>query len=403
MNGNFRKTCASAAVLSLAAAGAASAQISDDVVRIGVLTDKSGVYSAVGGAGAVIAAEMAVEDFGGEVAGAPIEVVSADHQNKPDIAASTAREWIDRDGVDVITEMLNSGVGLAVQNLASNREVITINTGAGSTQLTNEECTEYGIHYVYDTHSMAVGTGGAIVEGGGDTWFFISADYAFGESLEANTTAQLEAMGGEVVGGVKHPLSTADFSSYLLQAQNSGAEVIGLANAGGDFTNAVKQANEFGIVEGGQALAGLLVFLTDVKSLGLPVAQGLEFTTAWYWDQDEESREFAERFLERHGTMPTMVHAGLYSAITNYLKAIDEAGTDAGPEVRQVLGEMEIDDFFAQGEIREDGRFVHDMFLVQAKTPEESEGEWDLVKVTSRIPADEAFIPLSESKCSLVQ
>lgn len=394
-----------AAALGLAAGPAlADKGISGDEVKIGVLTDMSGVYTDIGGKGAIIATEMAVEDFGGSVLGKPIRIVSADHQNKADIASAKAREWIDNDGVDVITELLNSGVAIAVQKLASAKKTITITTGAGSTALTNQECTPFGIHYVYDTYALPVGTATAIVQGGGKDWFFITADYAFGHSLESNTTRVVQEQGGTVKGHVRHPLASSDFSSYLLQAKASGAKVIGLANAGGDFTNAIKQANEFGIVQGGQDLAGMLVFLTDIKSLGLDVAQGLNFTVAWYWDQDEASRDFANRFMKRHGAMPTMVQAGLYSAVTNYLKAVEATGTDDGEVVRAELGKMPINDFFASnGHIREDGRFVHDMYLVKAKKPDDSKGPWDLMSIERRIPGEQAFIPLAQNGCALAK
>lgn len=394
---------ASATALACMAGSASAAGISDNVVKIGVLTDMSGVYSAIGGQGAVVATKMAVEDFGGKVLGKKIEIVSADHQNKPDIGSAKAREWIDSEGVDVITELLNSGVGIAVQKTASDKHTITLNTGAGSTALTNKDCTKYGIHYVYDTYSLPVGTATAIVKQGGKSWFFVTADYAFGHSLENNTSNVVKNLGGKVVGGVKAPLGTTDFSSYLLQAKASGAQVIALANAGGDFTNAVKQANEFGIVQGGQKLAGMLVFLTDVKSLGLNVAKGLNFTTAWYWDQNDETRAFAKRFMKRHGAMPTMVQAGLYSATINYLKAVEAAGTDDSDAVRAQLGKMKIDDMFAKGHIRKDGLFQHDMFLAKAKAPADSKSDWDLMSIERRIPGDQAFMSIAEGSCAMAK
>ncbi|MGO1500659.1 MAG: ABC transporter substrate-binding protein [Marinobacter sp.] len=377
--------------------------LSDDKVKIGVLSDMSGVYKSLEGPGAVVAAEMAIEDFGGKVMGKSIEVISADHQNKPDIGASTAREWIDTKGVDMITALDNSSVGLSVQGLANDKKIITMNTGAGSTALTEEQCTPYGIHYVYDTHALPVGTATAMVKNGGKKWFFITADYAFGHSLRDNTGAVVEDMGGEVVGNVNAPLSTNDFSSYLLQAQSSGADVIGLANAGQDTVNAIKQANQFRIVQGGQKLAGMLVFITDVHSMGLDIAQGLQFTTAFVWNQNDEAKEWSERFSERQGAMPTMVQAGVYSAVTNYLKAVKEAGTDETEAVRATLGEMTLNDVFVKdGKIAANGSMLHDMYLVEAKKPSESESEWDLLKVISKIPADQAYIPIDESKCSLV-
>ncbi|MBC7185126.1 MAG: ABC transporter substrate-binding protein, partial [Marinobacter sp.] len=299
------------AMATLAMPLTASAELTDGKLKIGVLSDMSGVYKALEGPGAVVAAKMAIEDFGGSVLGQPVEVISADHQNKPDIGASTAREWIDAKEVDMITALDNSSVALSVQGLANDKKVITMNTGAGTTALTEEQCTPYGIHYVYDTHALPVGTATAMVKNGGKSWFFITADYAFGHSLRDNTGAVVKSLGGEVVGNVNAPLSTNDFSSYLLQAQSSGADVIGLANAGQDTVNAIKQANQFRIVQSGQKLAGMLVFITDVHSMGLDIAQGLQFTTAFVWNQNDETRAWSERFYERHGAMPTMVHAGV--------------------------------------------------------------------------------------------
>ncbi|MFL1456679.1 ABC transporter substrate-binding protein [Marinobacter sp. GN3S48] len=382
---------------------AANASLSNDMVKIGVLSDMSGVYKALEGPGAVVAAEMAIEDFGGEVLGKPIEIVSADHQNKPDIGASTAREWIDSENVDMITALDNSSVALSVQGLASDRKVITLNTGAGTTALTEEQCTPYGIHYVYDTHALPVGTATAMVKNGGEKWFFITADYAFGHSLRDNTSAVVESLGGEVVGDVEAPLSTNDFSSYLIQAQSSGADVIGLANAGQDTVNAIKQANQFRIVQGGQKLAGMLVFISDVHSMGQDIAQGLQFTTAFVWNQNDEAEEWSRRFYDRHGAMPTMVHAGVYSAVSNYLKAVDETGTDDSDAVRKALGDMTLNDMFVKGgKIAPNGSMLHDMYLVEVKKPEEATEEWDLLKVVSKIPADQAFISMEETKCKLV-
>jgi branched-chain amino acid transport system substrate-binding protein len=391
------------AMATLAMPITASAELTDGKLKIGVLSDMSGVYKALEGPGAVVAAKMAIEDFGGSVLGQPVEVISADHQNKPDIGASTAREWIDTKEVDMITALDNSSVALSVQGLANDKKVITMNTGAGTTALTEEQCTPYGIHYVYDTHALPVGTATAMVKNGGESWFFITADYAFGHSLRDNTGAVVESLGGEVVGNVNAPLSTNDFSSYLLQAQSSGADVIGLANAGQDTVNAIKQANQFRIVQSGQKLAGMLVFITDVHSMGLDIAQGLQFTTAFVWNQNDETRAWSERFFERHGAMPTMVHAGVYSAVTNYLKAVKETGTDDSDTVRAKLGEMTLNDMFVKnGSILPNGTMLHDMYLVEVKKPSESESEWDLLRVVSKIPAEQAFIPLSESKCPLV-
>ncbi len=380
-----------------------TAELSDNKVKIGVLSDMSGVYKSLEGPGAVIAAEMAIEDFGGKVLDQPIEIISADHQNKPDIGASTAREWIDAKEVDMITALDNSSVALSVQGLAADKKIITMNTGAGTTALTEEQCTPYGIHYVYDTHALPVGTATAMVKNGGKKWYFITADYAFGHSLRDNTGAVVESLGGEVVGNVNAPLSTNDFSSYLLQAQSSGADVIGLANAGQDTVNAIKQANQFRIVQSGQKLAGMLVFLTDIHSMGLEIAQGLQFTTAFVWNRDDEALAWSNRFNERHGAMPTMVQAGVYSAVTHYLEAVKAVGSDNSDAVRKKLGEMELNDFFVKnGKIAANGSMLHDMYLVEVKKPEESESEWDLLRVVSTIPAATAFISMDKTACPLV-
>jgi len=389
----------------LSMAGLASAAgISNNVVKIGVLTDMSGVYSAIGGEGSVTAAKMAVADFGGKVLGKKIEVISADHQNKADIASEKAREWFDNDHVDMVIGLLNSGCAIAVQKLGQEKHHIVISTGAGSTALTNKDCSPYGIHYVYDTYSLPKVAASAIIDHGGKTWFFLTADYAFGHSLEENTAKFVKNHGGKVLGQVLHPLATSDFSSYLLQAQSSGAKVIGLANAGGDFVNAVKQAREFGIVQGGQTIAGMLVFLSDVKSLGLDVAQGMEFATAFYWNRDAASRKWSERYFKKTGAMPTMNQAGVYSATMHYLKAIKAAGTDNSDAVMKAFRAMKIDDFFSQnGYLRPDGTMVHDMFLAEVKKPSESKGPWDLLKIIKTVPGDEAFMPMSEGSCSFVK
>lgn len=378
------------------------AQISGDVVKLGVLNDRSGLYADLSGEGSVIAARMAVEDFGGEVAGMPIEIVSADHQNQPDVGASIAREWIDRDDVDAIVDVPTSSVALAVQEVTRDAERVFLISGAAATDLTNAACSPTGIHWTYDTHALAVGTGSAMVQEGGESWFFITADYAFGHSLEENTARVVEENGGQVLGSVRHPLSSADFSSYLLQAQGSGADVIGLANAGTDTTNAIKQASEFGIVESGQSLAGLLLFITDVHSLGLDVAQGLSLTTGFYWDRTDASREWSERFMERHGAMPTMVHAGVYSSVLHYLEAIEATGTD---EALAVVAEMKanpVNDgvLTDDGTIRDDGRMVYDMYLAQVKAPSDSEGAWDYYEIVRTIPGDEAYMPVT-GECDL--
>lgn len=394
-----------ACIASLAlAASASAAGISGDVVKIGVLTDMSGVYSKIGGPGTLAAVELAIADFGGTVNGKPIQVISADHQNKADIASTKAREWFDTEKVDMVTGLLNSSCALAVQKIGEEKKRITINTGAGSTDLTNKSCSPYGIHYVYDNYALGNVAGSAIVKRGGKNWFFITADYAFGHSLEQNTTTFINKLGGKVTGSVRHPLSTADFSSYLLQAQGSGAKVIGLANAGGDFTNAVKQAREFGIVQGGQTIAGMLVFDSDVKSLGLDTAQGMQFASGFYWDRDDATREWSKRFHAKTGAMPTMDQAGAYSGTMNYLKAIKAAETDDPDAVMAKLRSMDLSDFFAvNGKLRQDGRMVHDMYLMEVKKPSESKGEWDLAKIINTVAGNDAFMPLSESSCPLVK
>jgi len=397
-------TTSLAAVAALALGLPAQAEISDGVVKIGVLNDQSGLYADLAGQGSVEAARMAVEDFGATVNGMPIEIVSADHQNKPDVGSSIVREWIDRDGVDVVVDVPTSSVALAVQEVTRDKDTAFLINGAATTRLTNEDCAPTGVHYTYDTYSLAIGTGKAIVEDGGDTWFFITADYAFGHSLEEDTSAVVRENGGEVLGSVRHPLDTADFSSYLLQAQGSGAKVIGLANAGSDTTNAIKQANEFGIVQAGQSLAALLMFVTDVHALGLDVAQGLKLTTGFVWNMNDETRAFAERFAERRGGQrPTMVHAGVYSSVLHYLKAVAAIDDDAGEAAVDQMKAMPVDDFFARGgTIRADGRMVHDMYLVEVKAPAESTEAWDYYNVLATIPGDEAYQPLSESTCPLV-
>jgi branched-chain amino acid transport system substrate-binding protein len=387
-----------------ATAAPAKEKISDGVVKIGVLTDMSGVYSALGGKGTQVAVEMAVKDFGGTVLGKPIQVVGADHQNKADIASAKAREWFDNGQVDMITGLLNSGCALAVQKLGGDKKRVVMVTGAATTDLTNKDWNPYSVHYVYDTYALGKVTGQAVVQGGGKTWFFITADYAFGQSLEANTTKFVTQGGGKVVGSVRHPLSTADFSSYLLQAQSSKAQIIGLANAGGDTINAIKQAREFGIGQKGQKLVGLLIFDTDIKSLGLNAAQGMQFTSGFYWDRDEAARAWSKRFFAIHKAQPTMDQAGAYSATMNYLKAIKAAGTDDPDAVMAKLKSMDISDFFAvHGKIRIDGRMVHDMYLMEVKKPSESKGEWDLLKIIRTVPGDEAYMPLSESTCPAVK
>src|SRR5262245_23361751 len=392
------------AALLVAAASPAFAEISDGKVKIGILNDQSGVYADFGGKWSFEAAKMAVEDFGGKVAGAPVEVISADHQNKPDIASNIARQWYDTEQVDAIMELTTSSVALAVQGISAEEKKINIVTGAATTELTGKQCSPYGFHWAYDTHALAVGTGGALVKQGGDSWFFLTADYAFGYSLEQQTTDFVKANGGKILGSVRHPLSTNDFSSFLLQAQSSGAKVIGLANAGLDTSNAIKQAAEFGITQGGQHLAALLFTLAEVHGLGLQAAQGLTLTEGYYWNRDDESRKFGERFHERTGRMPNMIHAGTYSAVLQYLKAVQKAGTDETEAVAKALHEMPVDDVFAQGgTVGPNGRMFHDMYLLQVKKPEESKQDWDYFNVLATIPGKEAYIDPAKSGCDLVK
>lgn len=393
--------CAACALMSSAAA---AQEVSNDEVVIGAIVDMSGVYSANGGQGAVTAAEMAVEDFGGTVLDKPIRVLSTNYQNRVDVANTAVREWVDNEGADMVIESTDSASALAIQSIGTDTSTLTIAAGSATTALTNDACSPLGIHYVYDTYALANGTGNAIVRNGGDSWYFVTADYAFGHSLELNTSNTVKELGGEVIGTVRHPFGASDFSSFLLQAQASGAKVIGFANAGTDFSTSVKQAAEFGIVQGGQSIAGMLVFLTDLKALGLETAQGLNFTTGFYWDYNDETRAFAERFFARHNAMPTMIQAGFYSAVTHYLKAIEATGTDDSAKVRAWMGENRINDFFAKdGYIREDGRMIHTMYLAEAKTPEESQGDWDLAKVLAEIPGDDAFMPVEKSTCALLK
>ena len=391
---------AAVAVGGLLLASPASAQ----GVKIGILNDQSGVYADFGGKSSYEAALMAVEDFGGKVLGVPVEVVTADHQNKPDIASNIARQWYDTEQVDSIMELTTSSVALAVQAISKEKKKIDIVTGAATTELTGKQCSPYGFHWAYDTHSLAVGTGGALVKQGGDSWFFLTADYAFGYSLEENTGNYVKENGGTVVGAVRHPLATTDFSSFLLQAQSSGAKVIGLANAGLDTSNAIKQAAEFGIVQGGQRLAALLFTLAEVHGLGLDAAQGLTLTEGFYWNRDEESAKFGKRFMERTGKMPNMVHAGTYSAVLQYLKAIEKAGTDETEAVAKELHALPVDDVFAKnGTVAPNGRMIHDMYLLEVKKPDESKEPWDYFKVLATIPGKEAFIDPAQSGCELVK
>ncbi|MCQ4286697.1 ABC transporter substrate-binding protein [Pseudomonas stutzeri] len=395
---------ATAALSAAAVIPASAAEISDGKVKIGILNDQSGVYADFGGKWSYEAAKMAAEDFGGTVLGAPIEIVTADHQNKPDIASNISRQWYDREQVDSIMELTTSSVALAVQGISKEKKKINLVTGAATAELTGKQCSPYGFHWAYDTHALAVGTGGALVSQGGDSWYFLTADYAFGYSLEEQTSAFVKAKGGEIKGAVRHPLATNDYSSFLLQAQSSGAEVIGLANAGMDTANAIKQAAEFGIVASGQRLAALLFTLSEVHGLGLAAAQGLTLTESFYWDRDDQSREFGKRFFERTGRMPNMVHAGTYSGVLQYLKAIDKVGTDETEAVAKAMHEMPVNDLFARdAKVGANGRLISDVYLMEVKKPDESKEPWDYYKVLATVPGDEAYIKPAESGCDLVK
>jgi branched-chain amino acid transport system substrate-binding protein len=394
-----------AGLLVLAAVAPARAQVSDEVVKLGVLTDMSSLYSDINGQGAVVAAQMAIEDAGGTVLGKKIELVQADVQNKPDVAVSTAGRWYDVDRVDAILGTGASSSSIATMGIAGQKKKIYLATDPASSDITGKLCNPYTVHWVYDTAALANGTGSAVVKAGGKKWFFLTADYAFGYALERDVTAVVKANGGEVIGGVRHPINTSDFSSFLLQAQASKAEVIGLANAGGDTINSIKQAAEFGIVKGGQKLAGLLVFLTDVHSIGLPLAQGLNLTEAFYWDQDDRTRAFGKRFGEKFGgKMPTSIQAGFYSAARRYIEAVKEAGTDDADKVMAALKAKPFDDpVFGKSVIRPDGRNVHDMYLFEVKTPAESKGPWDYYKLIRSIPGAEAFRAMEQGECPMVK
>ncbi|TFZ04412.1 ABC transporter substrate-binding protein [Ramlibacter rhizophilus] len=401
----FRSTLLSAA-LALALAPLAQAQSggSDGTVRIGVVTDMTGALSDLSGRGSATAVRMAVEDFGGKVLGKPIEVLEMDHQNKPDIASSKVREWFDREGVDMVTDLTNSAVALAVMNVAKQKDRIAIVNGAGATRITNDACTPNSVHYAWDTYAMANGTARALLKKGGDSWYFLTADYAFGHQSEKDVTEVVNANGGKVLGSSRHPLGASDFSSFMLSAKNSGAKIIGLANGGADTINAIKSAQEFGVDPKKQSLAGLAVFITDIHSAGLQASQGLILTEAFYWDLDEQTRQFARRYFERMKKMPTAIQAANYSSTLHYLKAVKAAGTDAAAPVMAKMKGTKVNDFFAKnGTIREDGRMVHDMYLVQVKQPGESKHPWDYYKVLATIPGDEAFQPIAKSTCSLVK
>jgi branched-chain amino acid transport system substrate-binding protein len=407
MTPTFTRRCA--ALLACTAFGLASPAVAQDkTIKIGVLSDMASLYADVAGPNSVAAVKMAVEDSGLKAKGWTIEVVSGDHQNKPDIGVNIARKWIDADKVDVIADTPNSGVALAVSNLAKEKNSVLLNSGAASADLTGKACTPNTVSYTYDTYMLANGTGKALTKVGGDTWFFLTVDYAFGHALERDTTSAVTANGGKVAGSVKHPLNTSDFSSFLLQAQSSKAKVIGLANAGGDTTNSIKQAAEFGIVKGGQKLAALLLFLTDVKAIGLETAQGLNFTETFYWDMNDQTRAFSKKFSERmkNNAPPTMVQAGVYAGLRHYFKALEALGGnphDGGKVVEKMKSIPTEDDLFGKGEIQPNGRTIHSAYLFEVKKPSESKGPWDFYKLIGSVPGDQAFTPLSESKCALLK
>lgn len=389
--------------LLVASTASANSELSDGAIRIGYLADMSGPYRDLAGPGGLEAMRMAIEEHGGKIHGAPIEIFSADDRNSADVGANTVRGWIDQHNVDMVGGLVASSVTIAATQLLAENDRIGMVSGAAALGITNEYCSPNHIQWVYDTHAMSNGTARAIVEEGGDSWFIISADYAFGHSLEADVSSVVNEMGGEVVGTVSHPLNTNDFSSYVLQAQGSGAKIVGLANAGADTVNAISTAGQFGLVESGQTLAGLMVFLNDIHALGLETTQGMQLTTGWYWDLNDETRQWAEDYYERVGSMPTMVQAGVYSSTMHYLNAIEATGSDDAGTVRAWMGENPVNDIFtSNGRIREDGRMVHDMYLVEVKAPEDSEGEWDLYRVLRTIPGDQAFQSLEKSNCSLV-
>jgi branched-chain amino acid transport system substrate-binding protein len=385
----------------LGAAASASAQVSGDVIKIGLITDMSGLYADIDGPGGVEAVKMAIADFGGKVNGKKIEFVYADHQNKADIAASRAREWFDREGVDMLLGGTNSGTNLSMAKVAAEKKKPFISIGAGSARLTNEECSPYTIHYAYDTVALAKGTGSAVVKQGGKTWFFLTADYAFGASLENDTAAVVKANGGKVLGDVRHPLSASDFSSFMLQAQASKAQILGLANAGGDTVNSIKAANEFGVTKS-MKLAGLLMFINDVHSLGLGLTKGMYLTDSWYWDQNDQTRKWARRYFDKMKKMPSSLQAADYSATMQYLNAVKAAGTDDADKVLAKMKSTKVNDMYAKnGTYRADGSMIHDMYLMQVKDPSESKYPWDYYKVAQTIPGDQAFTTKAESKCAL--
>jgi branched-chain amino acid transport system substrate-binding protein len=388
------------AALAIGLSAAASAQNAGPI-KIGIITDMSSLYADIDGPAGAEMVKWAVQDFGGKVLNRPVEVLSADHQNKPDIASSKAREWMDKDGLAMLIGGTNSGTSLAMAKVAAEKKRPFISIGAGSARLTNEDCTRYTVHYAYDTVALSKVAGAALVKAGYKSWYFLTADYAFGHSLETDAANVVKANGGTVAGAVRHPLNASDFSAFLLQAQSSKAQILALANAGGDFTNAMKAAKEFGITKT-MKVAGLLVFINDVHSLGLANTEGLQLADSWYWNQDDASRKFAKRFFDKYKRMPSSLQAADYSAATNYLKAVQAAGTTDGDKVMSTLKTMKIDDFYNKGQIRADGRMIHDMYLYQVKGPKESSTPWDYYKTVAKVPGDQAFTTVAESKCPLI-
>lgn len=398
------KKVLTAAVATAMTAGAAQAAITNNEVRIGYLADMSGSYRDLAGPNGLEALRMAVEDFGGTVKGNKITIVSADDRNSPDVASSTVRQWIESDKIDMVAGLVASSVTIAATKVMAGTDTMGLVNGSAASSITNEHCTPNHIHWAYDTYPLANSTASAIVDEGGKNWFLVTADYAFGHSLENDVRSVVEAKGGKIVGTVRHPLATNDFSSYILQAQSSGAQVVGFANAGGDTVNSVITAGEFGLAQSGQTVAALLFFLTDVHALGVKTAQGIQLVTGWYWDKDAEARQWSDAFYKRTKVRPSMVHAGIYSSTLHYLKAVEKTGSDKASVVRAEMAKNKINDMFTKGGyIREDGRMVHDMYLAQVKTPAESKNPWDLYKIVRTIPADSAFRPLSDSKCPLVK
>ncbi|GAB2455819.1 ABC transporter substrate-binding protein [Comamonas humi] len=394
-----RLTLALAALGCMTAIGSTTAH-AQDKVKIGYISDMSSLYADLEGKGGATAIQMAIDDFGGKVLGKPIELLTVDHQNKADIAASKAREWIDTQNLTMIFSGTNSGTALALAKVADEKKRVMINNGAGSSALTNEACTPYSVHYAYDTVALSKGAAGAIVDNGGKSWFFLTADYAFGHAMEADASTVVKAKGGSVTSAVRHPLNASDFSSFLLQAQNSKAQVLALANAGGDTINAIKAAKEFGI-DKAMKIAPLLVFYSDIHSLGLKNTAGMQFVTSWYWDMNDASRKFADAYMKKTQRRPTEIQAADYSATMNYLKAVQAAGTTDADKVMATWRGMKMDDFFASGSIRADGSYIHDMYLVQVKTPQESKGTWDYYKIVKKLPGDEVFTTKAETKCAL--